>query len=318
MVLQVIREHQLYCKLRKCSFFQNQIHYLGHIISEDGITVDPEKIEAIKGWTTPKNVIEVRSFMGLVGYYKRFIACFSRISHLITSLQRKEKKFQWTEECERSFQQLKKRLTSDPILRIADPNEDFIVCTNECKEGLGGVLNQNGFFVCYESRNLKENERHYATHDLELEAIVLHALNKWRHYLMGNRFELRIDHNGLKYLFDQPTLNARQSKWLEFLSEYDFDIKHIKGKENKVANALSRRVHELHATTISMYQTDVKGIILEAAKSDLQYMELVTKLQQGKMQQKIEDYELGIDGIILYKNIVYVPNSPELRSAILK
>jgi hypothetical protein len=100
---------------------------------------------------------------------------------------------------------------------------------------------------------LKEHERHYATHDLELTFIV-HALKKWIRYLMGKRFELRTDHNGLKYLFDQPTLNARQSRWLEFLSEYEFVIKHMKGKENKVANALNKRVHELHATTISMYQ----------------------------------------------------------------
>jgi hypothetical protein len=116
---------------------------------------------------------------------------------------------------------------------------------------------------------LKENERNYETHDLKLAAIV-HALSKWRHYLMGRRFELRTYHNGLKYLFDQPTLNARQTRWLEFLYDYDFDIKHIKGKENKVVDALSRRVHKLHATTISMYQTDIKSIFLEAASTDLQ------------------------------------------------
>jgi hypothetical protein len=127
---------------------------------------------------------------------------------------------------------------------------------------------------------LKEHERHHAPYYLELAAIV-HALRKWRDYLMGKRFELRIDHNGLKYLFDQPTLNSRQSRWLEFVCEYDFYIKCIKGKENKVADALSRRVHELHATTISMYQSDLKDIIIEAAKSDLQYKELVAKLQQG-------------------------------------
>jgi hypothetical protein len=95
---------------------------------------------------------------------------------------------------------------------------------------------------------------------------------------MGKRFEMRTYHNGLKYLFDQPTLNARQSRWLEFLNEYDFDIKHIKGKENKVVDALSKRVHEMHATTISMYQSDLKHIILETAKSDLQYKDLVAKL----------------------------------------
>jgi hypothetical protein len=103
------------------------------------------------------------------------------------------------------------------------------VCTNACKEGLGGVLSQNGFVICYESRKLKEHEKNYATHDLEFLAIV-HALNKFRHHLMGKRFELRTDHNGLNYLFDQPTLNARHSRWLEFFCEYDFDIKHIKGK----------------------------------------------------------------------------------------
>jgi hypothetical protein len=226
--------------------------------------------------------------MGLTGYYRIFIKGFSKIAHTITSLQKKGVNFQWTLDCENSFQHLKQLLTSSPILRIVDPNEDFIVCTDACKEGLGGFLSQNGFVICYESRKLKENERHYATHDLELEAIV-HTLRKWRHYLMGKRFELRTDHNGMKYLFYQPTINARQRRWLEFLSEYDFDIKHIKGKENKVANALSRRVHEFHSTFISMYQSYLKERILEAANLDLHYKELVAKLQQGNLQQKIEE-----------------------------
>ena len=151
----MLREHQLYAKLSKCSFYQNRIHYLGHIISEEGIEVDPKMIEAIKGWTTPNNVTEVRSFMGLVGYYRRFIAGYSRIAHLITSLQRKGVKFQWTTKCEKSFQQLKRLLTSAPILRIAYPNEDFVVCTYACKEGLGGFLSHNGFVICFESIKVK-------------------------------------------------------------------------------------------------------------------------------------------------------------------
>jgi hypothetical protein len=316
MVLQVLREHQLYAKLRKCSFYQKKIHYLGHIISKDGIVVDPEKIEAIREWSVPKNVIEVRSCMGLAGYYRIFIEGFSKIAHPITSLQKKGVKFQWTLDCEKSFQQLKQLLTSAPILSIEDPKEDFIVCTDACK-GRGGFLSQNGFVICYESRNLKEHEKHYATHDLELAAIV-HALRKWRHYLMGKRFELRTDHNGLKYLFDQPTLNVRQTRWLEFLSEYDFDINHIKGKENKVVDALSRRVHELHDTIISMYQSDLKDRIIEAAKSDLQYKDLVAKLQQGNLQQKIEEYKLDDDEILRYRGRIYVPNYQELKNLILR
>jgi hypothetical protein len=123
--------------------------------------------------------------------------------------------------------------------------------------------------ISFESIKLKEHESLYATHDLKLVAIV-HTLKKWRHYLMEKRFELRIDHNGMKYFFEHPTFNVRQSRWLEFLYEYEFDIKHIKGKENvKVADTLNTRVHELHATTISMYQIDLKGRIFEATKVDL-------------------------------------------------
>jgi hypothetical protein len=115
---------------------------------------------------------------------------------------------------------------------------------------------------------LKEHERNYATHDLE-PATIVHALRKWRHYLMGKRFELRTDHISLKYLFDQPNLNVRKIRWLENLCEYDFDIKHIKGKENKVADSLSKKVHELHATSISMYRIEIKDKIVEAANVDL-------------------------------------------------
>jgi hypothetical protein len=316
MVLQVLREHQLYSKLIKCTFYQEWIHYLGHIISKDGIVVDPKKIEAIRELSMPNNVIEVRSFMGLASYYRRFIAGFLRIAHPITSLQRKEKKFQWTDDCEKRLQQLKQLLTSVPILRISNPNEDYVVCTDACKEGLGGVLSRNGFIICYESRNLKEHERNYDTHDMELAAIV-HALKKWRHYLMGRRFKLRTYHNSLKYLFDQPTLNAIHSRWLNFLCEYDFDINHIKGKENKVVDALNRRLQKLQATTISIYRTDIKNRILEAANDDLQYMELVAKLQQGEMPRKVENYKLETDGTLLYKNIIYIPNFQDLKCMIL-
>jgi hypothetical protein len=215
LVLQVLREHQLYSKLSKCYFYQKQIHYLGHIILEQGIAVDPEKIKAIRGLPTPINVSKVRSFMGLVGYYRRFIVGISKIAHHVTSLQKKGTKFEWTPKCEENFNLLKELLTSARVLKIVDPNESFVVCIDACKEGLGGVLMQNGHFIGYESRNIKEHEKNYATHDLEL-ATIFHALKMWRHYLMGKRFELRTNHIGLKYLFENPTLNVKQTKWLGF------------------------------------------------------------------------------------------------------
>jgi hypothetical protein len=157
---------------------------LGHIISEHDITVDLEKIEAIRGWPTPRNVSDVNSFMGLAGYYRRFIVGFNKIYHPITSLQKKGTKFEWTLKCDKDFNLLKELLTIAPVLKIVDPNESFVLCIDACKEGLEGVLTQNGNVIGYESRNLKEHERNYSTHDLELAAIV-HALRMWRHYLMG-------------------------------------------------------------------------------------------------------------------------------------
>jgi hypothetical protein len=255
---------------------------LGHIISEQGIVVDPEKIKAIKGCPTPRNLSNVRSFMGLVGYYRRFIVRLSKIAHPITSLQKKGTKFEWTLKCEKNFNLLKELLTSAPMLKIVDPNESFVVCTDACKEGLGGVLMKNGPVIGNESKNLKEHERNYATHDLELASII-HALRMWRHYLMGKKFELKTYHIALKYIFEKPTLNARQTRWLEFLSEYDFNIKHIKGMEDKFVDALSRRVHTMHATVVSMHQSDLKSIILDGIVTDQHYLQVKENLQQGNV-----------------------------------
>ena len=182
--------------------------------------------------------------MGITSYYQRFIEGFSRIANPITSLQKKGKKFEWNQKCEESFKKLKILLTTALILRIVDPNKDFLVCTESCNDGLGGVLTQEEHVIAYESRNLKIHEKNYATYDLELAAVI-HALKMWRHNLIGRKFMLMIDNKGLKYLLDQPNLNARKTRWLAFLSEYDFEIQHIKGKENKVADALSRNARQI-------------------------------------------------------------------------
>ena len=144
-------------------------------------------------------------------------------------------------------------MTTAPLLRISNPNKDFLVCTDASTEGLGGVVTQERHTICYESRKLKEHEKSYVVHDMELEAII-HAFKIWRHYLMGNKFLLLIDNVGLKYLFDQKILNAWQARWLAFLSEYDFEIKHIKGKENIVVDALSWKQHDLYTVAISIYE----------------------------------------------------------------
>ena len=152
---------------------------------------------------------------------------------------------------------LKGLLTTASILRIADPNKDFVVRTSACNDDLGGVLTQEGHVIAYKSEKLKIHEKNYTTYDLEL-AVVTHALNMWRHHFTERKFMLMMYNKGLKYLLDQPNLNARQARWLAFLSEYDFEIQHIKGKENKVVDALSRNAILNFVEAISTYKIDLK------------------------------------------------------------
>jgi hypothetical protein len=202
--------------------------------------VDPAKFEAIMEWPAPRNFPEVCSFMGLVGYYRRFIEGFSKIVNPITKLKKKNNKFVWTEKCAEVFWRLKELLTTMPILKVPDMDEEFLVCIDASKEGLGRVLMKDGRAIAYILRKLRRHEDNYVMHDLELLAIV-YSLRVWRHYLIGQKFELKIDHCGLQHIFTQRDLNAQQRRWSELLSEYDFEITYIKGTVNKVADALSQR-----------------------------------------------------------------------------
>jgi hypothetical protein len=165
-----LREKKLYGKLSNCSFFQKEIHYLGHMIFGEGIFLDPKKVNAIMGWPVPKNSHEVRSFMELASYYRRFVEGFSKIAKPITTLQRKGFRYEWTKECDSPFIELKTLITSAPILRVSDMEKDF---TYASKQGLGVVLMQDGGVIAYVSRKLKKHEELYATHDLELAAVML-------------------------------------------------------------------------------------------------------------------------------------------------
>jgi hypothetical protein len=211
IVLQILRDKKLYAKLKKCEFWLNQVVFLGHVISKDGITVNPNKIEAVVSWDRPTNVSEVSSFLGLTGYYKRFVEGFSCITAPLTHLTRKNAKFEWKEECEKSFQELKQRLVTAPVLTIPSSSGGFVIYSDASHKGLGCVLMQHGKVVAYASRQLKNYEQNYPTHDLELAAVVF-ALKIWRHYLYGEKCEIYTDHKSLKYFFTQKELNMRQRR----------------------------------------------------------------------------------------------------------
>ncbi|XP_035844033.1 uncharacterized protein LOC118490479 [Helianthus annuus] len=234
IVLGTLRHEKLYAKFSKCDFWLSQVSFLGHVISAEGIMVDPTKVEAITKWPRPTSVTEIRSFLGLAGYYRRFVERFSVIALPLTKLLRKGVKYSWNEEQEKSFEELKKRLVSSPILALPSGSGGYQVYSDASKKGLGCVLMQHGKVIAYASRQLKPYEVNYPTHDLELAAVVF-ALKIWRHYLYGESCDIFTDHKSLKYIFTQKELNMRQRRWLELLKDYDANIQYHPGKANVAA-----------------------------------------------------------------------------------
>jgi hypothetical protein len=248
IVLTRLREHQLYAKFGKCAFWLEEIRFLGHILYVKGIVVDPSKVKYILEWKPPTTVHQVRSFLGLAEYYRRFIPDFSKIVKPIIGLLKNDTKFDWSSKCNEAFEQLKVLLTTAPVLAQPDIEKPFDVYCDASGSGLGCVLIQEGRVIAYASRQLRRHEEHYPTHDLELVAVV-HALKIWRHYLLGNTCHLYTDHKSLKYLFTQSELNMRQRRWLELIKDYDLEIHYHPGKANVVADALSRKA-SCHCLTV--------------------------------------------------------------------
>ena len=191
-------------------------------------------------WEPPKNVTEVRSSLGLAGYYRRFVEGFVKLAMPMTRLTKKGKKFLWTPKCELVFHPSKEKLTTALVLFISNSGEEYEVYIDASLRGLRCVLMQGGKVVAYSSRQLKTHEHNYPTHDLEL-AVVVFALKLWRCYLYGEKFQVYSDHKSLKYIFTQKDWNLRQRRWVEYLEDYDFTLNYHPGKANVVADALSRK-----------------------------------------------------------------------------
>nr|GEW95175.1 putative reverse transcriptase domain-containing protein [Tanacetum cinerariifolium] len=209
LILKLLKEEELYAKFSKCKFWQSKVQFIGHVIDSEGIHVDPVKIEAIKDWESPKTPTEIRQFLDLSGYYRRFIEGFSKIARLMTKLTQKSVKYNWGEKAEAAFQLLKQKLCSAPILALPKGSENFVVYCDASHKGLGVVLMQNEKVIAYASRQLKVQEKNYTTHDLELGAVVF-ALKMWRHYLYGTKCVVFTDHKSLQHILDQKELNMRQ------------------------------------------------------------------------------------------------------------
>ncbi|WVZ93410.1 hypothetical protein U9M48_039390 [Paspalum notatum var. saurae] len=326
IVLARLREHKLYAKFSKCAFWL-----------KEGVAVDPSKVKDVLNWKQPKTVTEIRSFLGLAGYYRRFIKDFSKTAKPMTSLTKKNAKYVWSSNCEEAFQTLKKLLTSAQVLAQPDVTKPFDVYCDASGNGLGCVLMQEGRVIAYASRQLRKHEANYPTHDLELAAVV-YALKIWRHYLLGNTCHIYTNHKSLKYILTQPELNMRQRRWLELIKDYDLEIHYHPGKANVVADALSRKAHcnfiearptvrvlccemdeiempaEQHAELYSLIiEPAIKDLVIAAQKQD----KGMARIRENISDKQKACFTLDEQGVLWFKNRLVVPKDMELRKKIL-
>jgi hypothetical protein len=278
----------------------------------------------VLSWKAPTSVGDIQSFLGLAGYYRRFIEGFLKISKPMTQLLEKDEKFEWTPACEVSFQELKKWLTTAPILVMPDMEKPFSIYCDVSGQALGCVCMQDGRVVAYAPRQLRKHEVKYPAHDLEL-ATVLHTIKIWTYYLMGKRCELYIDHKSLKYIFTQSKQNLRQRRWMELIKDYDLGTNYQPRKANVVADTLSRMSHVSQLAVDSMpfelCEEFDKLILRIVANTKAMEMEvgwsLLQEIQKGQVEdEKIQEMKLNIkeekspvlsedeEGVLWYKRFV--------------
>ena len=243
-VFYCLRNAGLKINPQKCSLFKDQVIFLGHVVSARDIATDPSKLESVTNWPTPKNVKQVRGFIGLCSYYRKYIKSFADIARPLHQLTEVNRKFEWTETCKKAFNTLKTVLTSAPILSYPTEDDLFILDTDASNEGMGSVLSQvqNGIerVICYFSKAFSKQERRYCVTRRELLAVVA-SVKHFHHYLYGRRFIVRSDHGALRWLFKFKNPEAQIARWLETLSTYNFEIQHRAGRIHSNADALSRR-----------------------------------------------------------------------------
>ena len=242
-VLERLRAAGLKLKPSKCYLLQKSVHYLGHIISEHGVATDPQKTHCVKQWPIPMCVAELRQFLGLATYYRKFVRNFAQVASPLYRLTERNKTWTWNEECEVAFCTLKERLTSAPILAFPNFTQPFILDADASTYGLGAVLAQTidgkEQVVAYASRTLTKAERRYCATRREMLAMVW-AVRYFRPYLYGRLFTARTDHNSLKWLQNFRDTEGQLARWLEILAEYQFTVEHRPGKRHGNADALSR------------------------------------------------------------------------------
>ena len=345
-VLHKLREEKLYAKMSKCEFGLAEIEYLGVTVGPGGVRMNDDKVKAIKEWPTPKGKPEIRSFLGLAGYYRRFVEKFAHRVAPMSDLLKKEAAWTWGPAQQQAFEDIKAAMTSGPVLAVADQSLPYEVYTDASGFGVGAILLQDqgkGLQpLAYLSHKLTPAERKYATHEQELLAII-QALKVWRPYLEGATFKVNSDHRALEQLATQPKLSRRQASWVEFLQAYDCKVKYVEGHANQ-ADGLSRRPdlvnnaehysgvvwdthrgHEQHCQPCGASQPrmDLDGEQHAAAcnpaailEEDSTFMDLVRGQVSGDAYCKRNRFLREEGGLVYLGRLLYIP--PKLRQHVLR
>ena len=311
-VLEVLRANKLFAKLSKCTFAQSEIEYLGHVINQDGVATDPAKISAIQSWPTPKTVTELRSFLDLTGYYRRFIQSYGVICRPLFDALKKNS-FIWSASQDLAFTQLKQIMSSPPVLALPDFSQPFVLEADASGNGIGAVLMQQGKSISFMSKTLGPRAAALSTYEKEAMAI-LEALKKWKHYFASTSLIIKTDQQSLRYIHDQRLVEGIQHKLLVKLLGYNYKVEYKKGKENKVADALSRVQHTTTVQAISLVVPVWIEQVINTYQDDRACLDLITKLSVDA--NAVPNFTLQ-NGILRYKGRVLVGTSGSLKSLLL-
>ncbi|XP_063950102.1 uncharacterized protein LOC135152878, partial [Daucus carota subsp. sativus] len=313
-VFQVLQQHQLYVNKKKCVFGQDKVAYLGHVISAAGVSVDEEKIHSMQAWPLPTSLKELRGFLGLTGYYRKFIRNYAHIAAPLTD-QLKKDNYHWTDQATTAFQTLKRAMMEAPILVLPDFEQQFVVETDASGFGVGAVLLQNNHPIAYFSKLLGPRNRLKSIYEKELMAIVF-AVQKWRHYLMGRKFVVRTDQQSLRFLFEQREVGGEYQRWVFKLMGFSFDIHYKSGASNRIADALSR---EFVAQTELGALVTACGVnwvtLLPQIQADQFIQQLQMDIKEGRPVPK--GYSVDHD-ILKYKGRIVIPAQSTLVQQLLE
>jgi transposase InsO family protein len=314
-VLQLLAQDQWVVKLKKCQFAKQEIHYLGHILSSQGVHTDPAKITAIQSWPVPANVRELRGFLGLAGFYRKFVRHFAIIARPLTNLLKKNTLFVWTEEHQQAFQALQQALCSAPVLGIPNFTKVFAIETDACQTGVGAVLLQDGHPLAYISKPLGVKTQGLSTYEKEYLAILI-AVEQWRSYLQLAEFVIYTDQKALIHLNDQRLNTVWQQRVFSKLLGLTYRVVYKKGSDNSAADSLSRRPHpEESCRAISVVTPQWCADIVRGYSADVQATKLLTKLAANATA--VPNFAL-VDGLLQFKHRIWVGNNPVMQQQLIQ